>query len=283
MATTHETNHVLITNNMIPNSPGLFTVNMSNVTKLTSDNYLMWSIQTHALLGGYGLSGYIDGSLLIPSQHVTINKVISENNAYTIWKRQDRLIFSALIGAITTTLQPLVSRATTSAQIWQTLANTYAKPSRGHIKQLRDQVRAWKKDNKSIDTYIQGLTTRFDQLALLGKPFDHEDQIDAILAGLPEEYKTVMDQIEGRDIPPSITEIHERFINHELKLASLPSQSVSPVPVTANVAQQRSNNYSNNRYRNNNTNYRGNSNNWQSQQYNKKNGNKGPRPYLGRC
>lgn len=35
----------------------------------------------------------------------------------------------------------------------------------------------------SIDAYVQGFTTRFDQLALLGKPFDIEDQIEFVLEG----------------------------------------------------------------------------------------------------
>ena len=34
-----------------------FNVNTSNVTKLTSTNYLMWSLQIHALLDGYDLAG----------------------------------------------------------------------------------------------------------------------------------------------------------------------------------------------------------------------------------
>ena len=276
---------VLFTEHNIPNTPGLLTINMANVTKLTSDNYLMWSIQIQALLDGYGLAGHIDGSRPIPPPQLTVNEVTTENQDYVLWKRQDRLIFSALIGALTTNLQPLVSRAVTAVEIWTTLANTYAKPSRGHIKQLRDQVRAWKKEDKKIDTYIQGLTTRFDQLALLGKPFDHEDQIDAILGGLPDEYKTVKDQIEGRDVPPSITEIHERLINHELRLSSLSPQPGSTFPVTANIAQQRSNNNRNPRNNTSSNNYRGVTNNWQAQSYNNNNRNtsKGPRPYLGRC
>ena len=132
------------------------------------------------------------------------------------------------------------------------------------------------------------MTTRFDQLALLGKPFDHEDQIDAILGGLPDDDKTVKDQIEGRDVPPSITEVHERLINHELRLSSLSPQPGSTFPVTANIAQQRSNNNFNNRNPCNNTssnNYRGTTSNWQAQSYNNNNRNtsKGPQPYLGRC
>lgn len=78
-----------------------------------------------------------------------------------------------------------------------------------------------------------------DQLAILGKAVDHEDQIDYILEGLPDEYKTVVDQIEGRDTPPTITELHEKLLNHEAKL--LAATDVAPVstPVTANAAKSR--------------------------------------------
>lgn len=123
---------------------------MSNVTKLTSDNYLMCSIQTQTLLVGYSLYGHIDGFLPSPPRQVAIDGVASENPEYTLWSRHNRLIFSALIGAITITLQPLVSRASTSDQIWQTLANTYAKPSSWNIKQLKDRVKFGRRMTKPL-------------------------------------------------------------------------------------------------------------------------------------
>lgn len=43
---------------------------------------------------------------------------------------------------------------------------------------------------------------------------DHEDQIAEVLKGLPTEYKTVIDQIEGRDTPPMVTEIQEKLLHH---------------------------------------------------------------------
>lgn len=49
---------------------------------------------------------------------------------------------------------------------------------------------------------------------------DHEDQTDALLEGLPEEYKPVIDQIEGRETPPTLTKIQEKLLHHETKLAS---------------------------------------------------------------
>lgn len=195
---------------VVPNATNLLNVNMTNVTKLTASNFLMWSRQVHALLDGYDLAGFIDGSMVTPPPTLTTADVITVNPAYTLWKQQDKLIYIALLGAITVSIQPILSTTTTSAQIRETLSATYAKPSRGHIKQLKQQVKQWTKGNMSIDAYVQGLTTRFDQLAFLGKEMDHKDQIEHILEDLPEEYKQVIDRIKGREVPPSLTEVHEK-------------------------------------------------------------------------
>ncbi|XP_010490364.1 PREDICTED: uncharacterized protein LOC104768131 [Camelina sativa] len=200
------------------NTNTLFNVNTSNVTKLHDTNYLMWSLQIHALIDGYELSGYLDGSLPPPPTTVTTNATTKPNPDFTFWERQDRLFYSALLGAITTSVQPLMSRATTTAEAWTTLADTFAKPSRNHFKQIKDQIKTWTKGNKSVAEYVRGLTVRFDELAILGKPMDHEDQIQKILAGLPDDYKPVVDQIENKDSPPTITEVHERLRNREVTL-----------------------------------------------------------------
>lgn len=217
----------------------LFNVNMSNVTKLTPTNYMMRSLQVHALLDGYDLSSHLDGSQSPPPATTVTDNVESANPAHTLWKHQDRLIFSGLIGAISIDVQPIVSNSKTAANIWKTLANTYAKPSRGHIQQLRFQIKNWSKGTKSIDEYVQGLTTRFDQLALLGKPMEHENQIDYVLSGLPEEYKQVIDQLEGRDATPSVTKVHEKLLNKEAKLLTA-SSSLAVHPITANTATNQS-------------------------------------------
>lgn len=76
----------------VSDNQSLLNVNMTNVTKLTTSNFLMWSRQVHALLDGYDLAGYVDGSITIPPSTNTTDGVISVNPAYTIWKRQDKLI-----------------------------------------------------------------------------------------------------------------------------------------------------------------------------------------------
>lgn len=130
---------------------------------------------------------------------------------------------------------------------------------------------------------MQTHTTRLDQLAILGKPMDHEEQVENILNGLPDIYKTVVDQIEGKDNPPTLTEIHERLLNHESKLLSAVVPVSASFPVTANMAQQR--NFGNNRNSNQNKkSYQGNhsNTNWQPSTFNKS-GQRTFKPYLGKC
>lgn len=167
------------------NTNTLLNLNMSNVLKLTSTNYMMWSLQVHALLDGYALAKHLDSTTVIPPATITTADVVEENPEFVRWTRQDKLIYSGLLGAISTTIQPMVSRTTTAAQIWEKLADTYAKPSRGHIKQLRDQLRFYTKGTKTVDEYLQNVVSKLDKLAILGKPYDHEDQVEIILGGLP--------------------------------------------------------------------------------------------------
>lgn len=180
---------------IVPSTTSLLNINMSNITKLTASNYLVWSRQVHALLDGYELSNHLDESAPAPEATITTDDVTTPNPASLLWNRQDKLIFSALLGAISQSIQPLVSMASTAACVWTTLSST----------------------------------TRFDQLALLGKILDHEDKIDYILQGLPDAYKPVVEQTEGRDLPPSLTELHEKLINYEAKLLTATPAAVTPI------------------------------------------------------
>lgn len=134
---------------------------------------------------------------------------------------------------------------------------------------------------KTIDKYMHGLTTLMDQLAILGKPLDHEDQVKHILDTLPAEYKHVDDQIEGKDTPPLLAKVHERLLNHEAKLLLLAAATPSSFPMTSIIAQQRNPNPKN-RNQNQCPHYNNNNNNLQPQQNNKSE-NRFSRKYFSKC
>lgn len=66
----------------------------------------MWSLQVHALLDGYALASDLDAVPDIPAATITDGDTINPNPEFVRWTRQDKLIYNALLGAISTSIQP---------------------------------------------------------------------------------------------------------------------------------------------------------------------------------
>ncbi|RVW94165.1 Retrovirus-related Pol polyprotein from transposon RE1 [Vitis vinifera] len=225
-----ENSQIIIPNAQEPTKP-LTMITIHNSIKLTPTNYLSWKTQMEAILIGYDLQKFIDGSHPAPPTTITTNNVVSTNPAYQTWLRQDKLLFGALVGTLSSTLVPLITQSKTSYEAWQILANTYARPSRGHIKQLKDHLKNITKDSQSITDYMQSIKTWADELAALGKPLDQEDLIEKVLEGLDENYQSIIDAVNGRDSTISFDELHEKLINKELSLRN----KISPLPLPASA------------------------------------------------
>ncbi|XP_010431048.1 PREDICTED: uncharacterized protein LOC104715332 [Camelina sativa] len=104
---------------------------------------------------------------------------------------------------------------------------------------------------------------------------EHEDQIEKILGGLPDEYSRVVDKLEGRDRSPTLAEVYEKLLHHEVKLKSITMSSPSlPITVNAvNVHGPQSRGQSRYNHRQQKT----------SQQFQLRQHNSGLRGYQGRC
>lgn len=124
----------------VPITSNLTLVNFPTSLKLDSTNYLTWKTQTEALLRGLDLYKFIDGSYPAPTPTVDATGVTTHKD-YTKWFRQDRLLFGALVGTLSPPIVPLITNATSSFEAWKILSNTYASPSRGHIKQLQHRLK----------------------------------------------------------------------------------------------------------------------------------------------
>ena len=227
---TNEPNQIIISINVAAQAP----------LKLTSTNYLSWKLQFHTLFIGYDLLGYIDGSKPCPSATVTQSNTSTSNPAYHLWTRQDQLLLNAIIGSISPTIIPFIAQAKTSKQAWTILANTYAKPSRGRIKQIKNQLKNTTKGSLNITEFMQTVKTRADDLALLGSPIDEEEITDKILDGLSDDYKELVRAVQARDTSITFEELHEKLLNFEASLQTQPTES-HHFPATANPTYRNNN------------------------------------------
>ncbi|KAL6556414.1 hypothetical protein OROGR_005702 [Orobanche gracilis] len=247
-------------------------VTLSSVTKLLPTNYLIWQLQVEAFLDGYDLLQYPDGSLPAPPQLITNTatpSVTTPNPAYQTWRRQDRLVYAALLTTLSDEVASLVSQTHTSHALWTLLKNTYAKASRSHLKHLKERLRMASKGTQSITTYMNSLKQTSDLLASLGSPVPTEDMTDHILRGLDDGYRAVIDGVNARDTPIAFDELLEKLLIQELSLVA--AQRQPPAPLTALNAQARPS------YNNNNKSRSGQF----SVQPNSHNGTR--KPFLGRC
>ncbi|KAJ9553217.1 hypothetical protein OSB04_017262 [Centaurea solstitialis] len=121
-------------------------------------------------------------------------------------------MYRALVGSLPLEIVPLITNASSSYEAWKILADTYASPSRGHIKQLQY--------HQTVTNYMHNVKTIVDELAILGKKLDQEDITNTVLNGLDQTtYKPILDAVHAKDSPISFNELHEKLINQELALA----------------------------------------------------------------
>jgi hypothetical protein len=139
---------------------------LQQVIQLTSTNYISWKSQMEATLIGYPLYSYVNGKLPVPPETIstpgadaTDPPIITSNPAYDTFVRQDKLIFAAISGTLSPSLAPLVSRCSTSLEAWNVLAKTYANPSKGHLKQIKERLRHITKGSKTITEFMGEIKT----------------------------------------------------------------------------------------------------------------------------
>lgn len=65
----------------------LINISHQNIIKLTSTNYLSWKLQIEAILIGYDLYKFIDGSHPCPHQTISANDTETLNPDYLPWIR----------------------------------------------------------------------------------------------------------------------------------------------------------------------------------------------------
>jgi hypothetical protein len=155
--------------------------------------------------------------------------------------RQDQLLLNAIVGSLSPPLIFFVVRTISSHDAWHVLATTYAKPSRGRIRQVKNQLKNLTKGSLSITDFVYFIKARSDELAVLGAPMDTDDLTEQILDGLGEDYTELVRAVQAREAAISFDELHEKLLLFE---ASLQTQSHSSRlgPVTANSFTKNSNN-----------------------------------------
>ncbi|KAL4354862.1 hypothetical protein GQ457_06G019540 [Hibiscus cannabinus] len=153
------------------NSSKPFT-NKSISIRLDETNYLMWRQQVLFAIDSLALGSHIDGTAVVPPQHVVVNGVRALNPEFVVFKQEDSVLCSWLLSSISGSILPSLVNCRTVIEIW-------------------DKVQ----QNFSV------LSTTKIILAACGNPLTEIMHISTILSGLPLEYELVVAVITSSQQP----------------------------------------------------------------------------------
>ncbi|KAK2641874.1 hypothetical protein Ddye_023637, partial [Dipteronia dyeriana] len=143
--------------------------------KITATNYCSWKLQFQTFFVRFDLMRFVDGKHPCPPATITTNDTTTPNPAHYIWTRQDQLILNEIIGFISLSIIPFISSARTAHYAWIALANTYAKPSRGHIMHLKGVLTNISNGTQPVTECMQHVKSVANELAMLDAPKNLKD------------------------------------------------------------------------------------------------------------
>ncbi|KAG5617227.1 hypothetical protein H5410_017051 [Solanum commersonii] len=101
-----------------------------------------------------GLNHHIDSTTQIPTQFLdNINNKF--NPTYSVWLREDQLVLNWIIVSVSQSILPQLVGAMAARAAWDKLVVTYASGSKPYIRELKSQLHTLRRDNVSIESYVQ--------------------------------------------------------------------------------------------------------------------------------
>nr|GFB84845.1 zinc finger, CCHC-type, Gag-polypeptide of LTR copia-type [Tanacetum cinerariifolium] len=94
--------------------------------KLSSSNYLLWRNQVLPLLANQKLTGYINGSIPVPSNTIVTRTTTPPNPAYSSWVAADQRALIVIQSSLSEETMAETLGHTTARGIWCSLEAAYS-------------------------------------------------------------------------------------------------------------------------------------------------------------
>ncbi|KAE8682385.1 Detected protein of unknown function [Hibiscus syriacus] len=185
--------------------------------KLTPSTFSQWRAQFEALLIGYNLLDYVEGTLQFPSSVGTAADALHK----THWVRQDKLILSAILVSTSSSITPLIATAKTSHEAWKKLKNLYASRSRTRAMQLKEELTLIQRGNRSITEYLHSVKALADEIAIIDHSISDDDLTLYVLNGLGPDFQEIAVPIRAQESSLAFEELHGLLVGHEAYLRRL--------------------------------------------------------------
>lgn len=218
-----------------PGAPVSFTHALS--VKQDDKNFLLWTQQVEAVIIAHKLHRFVVNPH-IPQKYATETDDVLDlpTDEYESWLVQDQMLFTWLLSSLSDSILPRVLGCKHSYQVWDKIHKHFYSQMKATARQLRCELKNTKKGTKTINEYVLRVKNIVDSLIVVGDSVTEQDQTDAILGGLPEEYNAFIMMMYGRLEPVSITDLESLLMVQEAQLEKFKSDAIAGT-ISVNVAQ----------------------------------------------
>ena len=174
-------------------NPGLALVSQ----QLTEDNYMSWNHAMKIALCVKNKFGFVDGSLSLLDPEDDLAQ-------YRVWMRNNYIVISWLLNAISKEILPTVISYQYASEIWSDLHDRFQQHNGPHRFQLQKEIVNLKQGNTSVSTYFTRLKSLWEEMSAYRPsadcacgglcPFTEHllrEQIMQFLIGLDESFSQV--------------------------------------------------------------------------------------------
>ncbi|KAK2991664.1 hypothetical protein RJ640_028939 [Escallonia rubra] len=118
-----------------------------------------------------------------------VRKILTESPQFCAWRKSDRLLCGWITGTLSEEVLGLVVGLGTSAEVWNTLIDSYAYDSKEREFSLCQRLYHNKKNGKTMIEYLIIFKEICDDFAAIGEPIDDRQKVFQLLKGLGNGYE----------------------------------------------------------------------------------------------
>ncbi|KAJ0881645.1 putative transcription factor interactor and regulator CCHC(Zn) family [Helianthus annuus] len=218
--------------------------------KLSTSNYIYWHKQILPLLSHQHLLSHVDGSLPIPPQMIQSNDKQVINPEYTTWLQEEQQAIIILNASLTEEALAVTVGFSSARDIWVALEAAFCNTSVERVQNLRDNLRALKKGDKSVADFGRQFKSICYQLHAVGHPVDSMDQLHWFLFGLGKTFESFSTTVWSSRPIPNFVDLLASAESHELFVKNLSYDGTPPIVAFSaqtdkNAQQAQRNSFSN--------------------------------------
>ncbi|WVZ20633.1 hypothetical protein V8G54_007955 [Vigna mungo] len=161
--------------------------------KLNGKNYSEWNEKVEGVLKARNLLGFVE-KIFDPEPYASESDRTQNTGTekFRQWFVQDQMLRTWLLSSMREDLASLMAGCQYAWQVWETVKELFHSQLAVRVWQLRSELGTIKKGNLSVSEYVGKIQSIVDSLAETGNPVSEEDHVEAVLAGLPKEFESVV-------------------------------------------------------------------------------------------